>query len=451
MSRSRPHHRLAGRARTPISRRSDDRSPAARRPGPRGVGRRRRHRSGLGPGAREPGPPDHPVHPARARRLPARTARSVRRRGAGRRRADRRCCRSSPPGRPGAGSLAGTVAGAAAWWAALAQLDRHGFTKGLEWGEQWAPQLAVASRDPGRFLRTFVQDAADLHDPGARPPAGAPRSGWWASTGSAWPVRASWPRLICSWGCRPSSPCSARSGSSWTRPRPAGSRPFLALAPAAVWLVMSFDTLYAARHRLAGLPAPRRHDLDRAPLDRPVDRRRRAGGGGCAAVLRHRAHRVRPAARRHPLPALAPAARGRCHRVPLVLALVPFGFSWFAGLAATRHAYDTLGLDRPYDYFFVNNLAAWALALGPAVVVGLVLLRDRRRLGAGRRRRWPRSRSPTCRGCPKARSSGSGCRSPSGSSSPPPRSTRGRSVQRAFLALQAGTALALVALIETYW
>ena len=55
------------------------------------------------------------------------------------------------------GLLVGTVAGAAAWWAALAQLDRHGFTKGLEWTEQWAPQLATASKDPGGFLRTFVQ------------------------------------------------------------------------------------------------------------------------------------------------------------------------------------------------------------------------------------------------------------------------------------------------------
>ena len=134
----------------------------------------------------------------------------------------------------------------------------------------------------------------------------------------------------------------------------------------------------------------------------------------------------------------------------LVLALVPFGFSWFAGLAATRHAYDTLDLDRPYDYFFVNNLAAWALALGPAVVAGIVLLRDRRAwvlvggglaaavvanlsgLSEGEVERiwlpftlWVYVATVALDSRPL--------------------------VRRAYLSLQAGTALALVALIETYW
>ncbi len=134
----------------------------------------------------------------------------------------------------------------------------------------------------------------------------------------------------------------------------------------------------------------------------------------------------------------------------LVLALVPFGFSWFAGLAATRHAYDTLGLDRPYDYFFVNNLSAWALAIGPAVTVAIVLLRDRRAwvlvggglaavvvanlsgLSEGEVERiwlpftlWVYVAAVALDERPW--------------------------VQRAFLALQAGSALALVALIETYW
>jgi hypothetical protein len=47
-------------------------------------------------------------------------------------------------------------------------------------------------------------------------------------------------------------------------------------------------------------------------------------------------------------------------------------------LLATKHEYDTLGVTRPYSYFVVNNLAAWALALGPAIAVALVRLRDRR-------------------------------------------------------------------------
>jgi hypothetical protein len=61
-----------------------------------------------------------------------------------------------------------------------------------------------------------------------------------------------------------------------------------------------------------------------------------------------------------------------------ILAFVPFGFWWLAGLGATRDAYYALGLDRPYPYFLVNDLSAWALALGPATAVALLRLRDRR-------------------------------------------------------------------------
>jgi hypothetical protein len=83
----------------------------------------------------------------------------------------------------------------------------------------------------------------------------------------------------------------------------------------------------------------------------------------CAAI---RARRVRP------LLVAAGVASA------MVLAVGLLGFWWFAGLAATRREYGAVGFDRPYAYFFVNNLSAWALALGPAVAVGFVLLRDRR-------------------------------------------------------------------------
>jgi hypothetical protein len=89
--------------------------------------------------------------------------------------------------------------------------------------------------------------------------------------------------------------------------------------------------------------------------------------------------------------ALLPIAvcRARRRMRPLVvaaLATLPvfawfaaMGFSWFAGFAATRHIYWTgVAIHRPYSYFFVADLALFAVATGPAVAIALGWLRDRR-------------------------------------------------------------------------
>jgi len=62
------------------------------------------------------------------------------------------------------------------------------------------------------------------------------------------------------------------------------------------------------------------------------------------------------------------------------VAFVPFGFWWLAGLGATRDAYYALGLGRPYAYFLLDDMSAWALTLGPATAAALFRLRDRRLL-----------------------------------------------------------------------
>jgi hypothetical protein len=55
-----------------------------------------------------------------------------------------------------------------------------------------------------------------------------------------------------------------------------------------------------------------------------------------------------------------------------------WGYSWLAGLAATKEVYDrNLATVRPYGYFLVGNLAAFAVATGPAVVAALTRIRDR--------------------------------------------------------------------------
>ncbi len=85
-----------------------------------------------------------------------------------------------------------------------------------------------------------------------------------------------------------------------------------------------------------------------------------------AAVLVSR-RRVRPGA----LAALGVAA--------VISAFAVGGFWWFAGLAATRREYlESVARLRPAWLFVWANLAAFAVALGPAAWVGLTRLRDRR-------------------------------------------------------------------------
>jgi hypothetical protein len=66
-----------------------------------------------------------------------------------------------------------------------------------------------------------------------------------------------------------------------------------------------------------------------------------------------------------------------CVPVAIAMGLAAMGgFWWFDGLAATREAYAlSLARVRPYPYFVVANLAAAAVAVGPAVWVGLTRLR----------------------------------------------------------------------------
>ena len=65
--------------------------------------------------------------------------------------------------------------------------------------------------------------------------------------------------------------------------------------------------------------------------------------------------------------------------VVVALAFGLAGFWWAAGLAATAREYRaSVARFRPYGYFVVGNLAAFAITLGPAGGAGLAALRDRR-------------------------------------------------------------------------
>jgi len=87
------------------------------------------------------------------------------------------------------------------------------------------------------------------------------------------------------------------------------------------------------------------------------------------------------------LPAAVIVARRRADVGAIALGGVAFvlgafalaGFRWWEGLAATRAQYaESIARFRPSSYFLVANLAALAIAVGPAAWVGLARLRDRR-------------------------------------------------------------------------
>jgi methylthioxylose transferase len=154
--------------------------------------------------------------------------------------------------------------------------------------------------------------------------------------------------------------------------------PFLAFAPAAVWIATSADALYAGVSAwgvaLVVLATGRR--------DRRGDLMAAAGGLllGAAAFLSYGLILIAavPVAvavyRRRLRPLLVAAASAAI--VAGAFALI--GFWWLDGLTATRVQYlKSAARARPQHYFWIGNLGAFALALGPAAVVGATRLRGR--------------------------------------------------------------------------
>ena len=75
---------------------------------------------------------------------------------------------------------------------------------------------------------------------------------------------------------------------------------------------------------------------------------------------------------------LGPAALAATAAVAVVLGAALFGFWWPEGLAASVGQYEAgISRLRPYSYFLIANLAAFAVVLGPATAAGLASLRHR--------------------------------------------------------------------------
>jgi hypothetical protein len=277
-------------------------------------------------------------------------------------------------------TLSLTTGAAALWWIGLALVDGgKGLTQGLYWSVDYAAAAGRASTAPGGFLRDYV---ATL--PGqpialrGHPPGFALLFGALDAVGLGGERWAATVVVAASLSAVPAVMITLRAVAGERQARRAA--PFLALTPAATWIVTSTDGATMATGAwllallaLAGAAPPTR--ARRADVYAGV-----AGLAAAFAVLQSYGmvllavpvfaiawyqHRWRPLL----------IAGGVA--VVAVVSLAAWGFWWFAGLGATIHEYRTLEVQRPYQYFVVGNLGAWALALGPATVAGLAVLRHR--------------------------------------------------------------------------
>ena len=248
--------------------------------------------------------------------------------------------------------LAGTWLAAAGWACALGWASGS-LTAPLR--SRYELLTAVPAVDGG-FLRGFVADLSSYathvrgHPPGgvlllaALDRIGLGGAGWAAALCIAAGAAAA-----------PLAMIAVRATSDESAARRAA--PFLALAPAAVWIATSFDALYLGAGAAAvALAATRR------PLAAGV-----AFGAGLLL-----SYGLAPLAL-----LLVVVARRDSVRVAVGTALVlglfaALGFSWLDGLRATHdEAFAGVLRLRPYGAFLVINLAALALALGPAAIAGL--------------------------------------------------------------------------------
>lgn len=282
---------------------------------------------------------------------------------------------------PWRGLLLVSASTAAVWAVALAYVNGiDALTAPMERSTEYlrvVPQVSSVSDFVGGYvdrLRSFP-----LHVKG-HPPGAVVLLTWLERIGlggSAWAAGL----VIAAGACSvPAALSALRSISSVERAR--RSAPFLVLAPAALWIATSMDALFAGVS--AGAVALVVVALTRSGIrsDLPAA----AGGllGGGALLLTYGAA---------PLAVIVAAvALARRRLRPVVIAAVAagavlaaaavWGFWWPAGLEATADLYRSgVAGDRPYSFFIVSNLAAFALAVGPAAAAGISrLFSDRARL-----------------------------------------------------------------------
>ncbi len=271
-----------------------------------------------------------------------------------------------------------SAAAAAAWAVSLALVDGvHSLTRPLEARTEYLADV-VHVGSPGAFLSTFVDRIGDYsihvqgHPPGmllllsALDRVGLGGSGWAAA--------------LCIAGGAAALPAvlvAVREVAGEEIARRA--TPFLVIAPAAIWIATSADAFFMGVSAWAVtlvVLATGRHGRRSAAYAL-------AGGLllGATAFLSYGLVllAVVPAAAAWHRRRFGPLALAAIGAAPVFLAFFAAGFWWVAGLLATRQQYFAgVGSRRPYLDFLVANSACLAIVLGPAVVVALSRVRDRR-------------------------------------------------------------------------
>lgn len=271
-----------------------------------------------------------------------------------------------------------SMAGVAGWAIALALVDGSaGISMPLTSQHEYLTVVGQIS-SPGDFLSHFTERIGGYathirgHPPGmALIVWGLDRIG----LGGAWP--ASGLIVLVAASMAPATLLTVRETAGEGTARRAA--PFIVIAPAALWIAVSADALFAGVGAWAValiVLAIHRNGVrgDAAAL---------AGGllFGIALFLSYglvllaavplavaiASRRVRPLA----IAAIGVAA--------IAAGFLAAGFWWLDGLQATRHEYlfASAAQHRPYEFFLFNNLAALALAVGPAIFVAIARLRDR--------------------------------------------------------------------------
>lgn len=304
--------------------------------------------------------------------------------------------------------LAAAALGAAGFAVALAVIDPGGLTRPLLLrGEYLHDVTRVGS--PLAFLEGFSDRLGDYHTHVQGHPPGMLLILWALDRvglgGAGWAAAAV---IAAGAAAVPATLVALRSVAGEATARAAA--PFLVLAPAAIWVATTADALFTgviasgvALLALAGAAGPRNCALGRTSAvpagahgapDPPAGAGRAgfrlhpdllaAGAGlllGSACFLTYGAVLAAPIAaavalaQRRWRPLLFAAAAA----LAVAGAFAAAGFWWPDGLVATRQAYVAgVASRRPYGYFLVANLAAFALVTGPAAAVALTRLRPAR-------------------------------------------------------------------------